>query len=174
MTNPTQQGFAPASPAALHYPDFHHELATTRRVLERYPDGKGDWKPDPKSRSISALASHIVDMVGLGADVLETDSIEWTKRTPTPDHDSAKALTESFDRNAARLTDALHRASDDTLAQSWALNFHGHPGVTGVRRNLLRSFLMSHIIHHRAQLAGYYRMLGIPVPPIYGPSADER
>jgi uncharacterized damage-inducible protein DinB len=174
MTTPSQQGSAPASHATLLFPDFKHELATTRRVLERYPDGRGDWKPDPKSRSISELASHIVDMIGLGADLLETDSVEYTTRTGTPNLDTAQALTEAFDRNAARLTSALQGASDDALAQRWTLLFHGHPGVTGVRRELLRSFLMSHLIHHRAQLAGYYRALGIPVPPIYGPTADER
>ena len=174
MTTPTQQGSAPATHAALLYPDFQHELATTRRVLERYPDGKGDWKPDAKSRSIGQLASHIVDMVSLGADVLETDEVEYTTRAGTPTLDSAKALTDAFDRNAARLTRDLDNVSDDTLAKPWVLKFQGHPGVTGARRDLLRSFLMSHIIHHRAQLAGYYRTLGIPVPPIYGPSADER
>jgi uncharacterized damage-inducible protein DinB len=174
MTTTTPQGSAPATQAALLFPDFPHELATTRRVLERYPDGKGDWKPDPKSRSIGELATHIVDLVDLGGDVIESDDVEWTERASAQPLDSARALTERFDRGAERLNAAVTQAGDDALGKQWVLRFHGHPGVTGVRRELLRSLLMNHLIHHRAQLAGYYRMLGIPVPSIYGPSADER
>jgi uncharacterized damage-inducible protein DinB len=173
MTTSTHQRPTPASLAALLYPDFQHELATTRRVLERYPDGKGEWKPDPRSRSIGELATHIVDLVSLGGDVLESDDVEWTTRASAHPLDSAHALTERFDRAAGRLESAVRNVSDDALARKWVLRFHGHPGVTGIRRDLLRSLLMNHVIHHRAQLATYYRALGIPVPPIYGPSADE-
>jgi len=173
MTTPSQQQ-GPGSHRELLFPDFPNEFASTRRLLERYPDGKGDWKPDPKSRSLGELASHVTDVVGLGAAVLETDDLEATERPRSPQLDSARALLDRFDENVARVTQGMQRVRDDALAQSWTLRFHGHPVAAGLRRDMLRTLLMSHLVHHRAQLAGYYRALGIPVPSIYGPSADEQ
>lgn len=172
MTTPSQQQSS-SSHSELLFPDFPREFASTRRLLERYPDGKGAWKPDPKSRTLGELATHVADVVGLGAAVLETDNLEATEQPRAPQLDSAQALLDRFDANVARVAEGMQRVRDDALAQSWSLQFHGHPIAAGLRRDMLRTLLMSHLIHHRAQLAAYYRALGIPVPSIYGPSADE-
>lgn len=171
-TSSQQQRSAPHS--EIIFADVPGELATTRRLLERYPDGKGDWKPDPKSRSLGELASHIADIAGYGAFVLELPELNAAAHTRAPQLDSAAALLDRFDQNAARVIDALPRTTDEAMAQPWTFRFGDHVIFTLPRRDALRRFLVSHIIHHRAQLATYYRTLGIPVPGIYGPSADEQ
>jgi uncharacterized damage-inducible protein DinB len=157
----------------LLFADIPDEFATTRRLLERYPDGRGDWRPDPKSRTLGQLATHLADLSGLGAAVLELDKLDVAQESRGPRLDSAQALLERFDEGVARVAADLQGMSDDALEQPWALIANGHPVLAGTRRAVLRRFLVSHMIHHRAQLATYYRALGIPVPSIYGPSADE-
>lgn len=164
----------PESRAALLFADVPDEFATTRRLLERYPDGKGEWRPDPKSRTLGQLATHVADLSGLGAAVLETDRLDVSQESRGPRLDSAQALLERFDDGVARVAADLQSVSDESLEQPWALVFNGHPVLSGTRRSVLRRLLVSHMIHHRAQLATYYRALGIPVPSIYGPSADEQ
>ena len=173
MTTSTQEQ-RPESRAALLFADVPDEFATTRRLLERYPDGKGEWRPDPKSRTLGELASHVADMSGLGAAVLETDTLDASQESRGPRLDSARALLARFDEGVARVAADLQSTSDEALEQPWSLVFNGHPVLSGSRRSVLRRLLVSHMIHHRAQLATYYRALGISVPPIYGPSADER
>lgn len=163
-----------ASQATLLFEDIPMELASTRRMIERYPNGKGTWKPDPKSRSLGELTSHIVNVVSLGASVLEDDELEESTRPGLPDEDSATAFLTRFDRSAARIAAGLQHADSTTLQRPWRLLVHGNVVVQGPRRMMLRMAFMSHLIHHRAQLATYYRLLGVPVPGMYGPSADDR
>lgn len=161
------------SPAELIYGDFPAEHGATRRFLERYPDGKGAWRPHERSRSLAELATHIADIVNRGVAVLETDGMELGTRQPVPPIDSARELMAHFEAGVARLNAALARADFDRLAEPWALRRDGRVLIEHPRRILLRQMMMSHLVHHRAQLAVYYRMLGIPVPGAYGPSADE-
>ena len=161
------------SPAELLYGDFALEYANTRRMLERYPDGKGDWRPHPRSRSLSELATHVADIVYRGIAVLESDGMETGIRRPLTALDSATALLEHFETGRVRFVDLLAAADLDKLGQTWRLRrgdlvLQEHP-----RRILLRQLMMSHLVHHRAQLGVYYRLLGIPVPGTYGPSADD-
>ena len=173
MTTPAV-GENPASRAELLFEDIPMELASTRRMLERYPTGKGSWKPDPKSRSLAELASHLVNVVSLGASVLEDDELEESTQPAPPEQDSAAAFLERFDRSAARIAAALQHTDEASLKQPWRLLVHGHVVAQGPRRKMLRMAFVSHLIHHRAQLATYYRLLGVPVPGMYGPSADDR
>lgn len=174
MTTPTSQQQGSSSRAELLFADVPDEFAITRRLLERYPDGKGEWRPDPKSRTLGELATHVADLSGLGAAVLETDHLDVSQESRGPRLDSAQALLERFDKGVARVAAALQGMTDEALEQPWSLRFNGHPVLSGSRASVLRRLLVSHMIHHRAQLATYYRALGIPIPSIYGPSADER
>ncbi len=158
----------------LIFADIPMELASTRRMLERYPERQGAWKPDPKSRSLAELTSHLVNVVDLGASVLEADELEEAQHPGPPEHDSAAAFLERFDGNASRIIAGLQNTSEARLEEPWRLLVHGHVAVQGPRRMMLRLACVSHLIHHRGQLAGYYRALGVPVPGMYGPSADER
>ena len=161
------------SPAELLYGDFPAEHASTRRILERYPDGKGDWRPDPKSRPLGALATHVAGIVTRGTMVLETDGLDVSTRQPPPQFDSARELLAYFDENVAHFTALLKQVDYATLAQSWAMRRGSQVLIERPRGYLLRVLMMSHLVHHRGQLGVYYRLLGTPVPGMYGPSADD-
>lgn len=161
------------SPADLLYSDFAGEHASTRRMLSRYPDGKGQWRPDDKSRPLGQLATHVAGIVGRGTMVLQTDGLDVSSRQPPPVLDSAAELLAYFDENVARFNEALAKADFDGLEQRWAMRRGNQVLVEQTKRHLLRVMMMSHLVHHRAQLGVYYRLLGIPVPGMYGPSADD-
>lgn len=155
------------------YGDFPVEFATTRRFLERYPDGKGSWRPHERSRPLGLLATHVADIVNRGTSVIELDGMDLGTRSPLAPMDSASALLAYYDASLARFTASLARTDLDHLAQSWALRRGTQVVMQHPRRVLLRLMMMSHLVHHRAQLGVYYRLLDIPVPGSYGPSADE-
>jgi uncharacterized damage-inducible protein DinB len=155
------------------YEDFPGEHPVTRRVLERYPDGKGDFRPHERSRSLSELATHVADIVNRGSMVLETEGTDLDKRVPLRPMDSARELLGHFDDAVTRFNALLETATPELLAQSWAMRREGRVLVELPRRLLLRRMMMSHLIHHRAQLGVYYRLLGVAVPGAYGPSADD-
>ena len=161
------------SPAELLYGDFALEYANTRRMLERYPDGKGDWRPHPRSRSLSELGTHVADIIYRGIAVLESDGMESGTRPGRQPMDSAKELVAHFEAGRQRFVALLEKATLESLAQSWQLRRQGLVMVEQPRRILLRQLVMSHHVHHRAQLGVYYRLLGVPVPGSYGPSADD-
>lgn len=161
------------SPLQLLYTDFEGELASTRRVLERYPEGKVDWKPHDKSMALGPLATHVAELPGLGAMLLELDEVDIAARERRAPAGNAADLLEIFDATSAKLRAALATAKFEDLEKTWTLKFGDQVLLSGMRRDLMRGLLMNHIIHHRAQLGVYYRLLGIPVPGIYGPSADE-
>ena len=155
-------------------PELDYEMANTRKTLERIPEDKLSWKPDPKSMSLGQLASHIVEMTGWGTMTLQTDSLNMDPGTHTPLvlTSRAQALQE-FDKNSAGLRAALGAASDEDMMKMWTLSISGNPLFSMPRVGVIRSMIMNHIIHHRAQLTVYYRLNGVPVPALYGPSADE-
>jgi len=153
--------------------DLDAELASTRRVLQSFPAGKGDWKPHEKSRSIGVLATHIADIPARGTSLLETDGFDFMSRAPLPNLNSPDELVALLDERTAGLRAALANAEDSVLDENWSLRGGDRVFITAPKRNLLRSMLVNHIVHHRAQLGVYYRLLGIPVPGVYGPTADE-
>jgi len=155
-------------------PEFDYEMANTRKTLERVPEDKLEYKPDPKSMSLGRLAGHIAEMVNWGAVTLQTDSLNldggnYQPFSPT----SRQQLLAEFDKNVAAARSELEKATDAQMMQNWSLIFGGKPVLSMPRAGVLRTMVLSHVIHHRAQLTVYYRMNGVPVPALYGPSADE-
>jgi uncharacterized damage-inducible protein DinB len=157
-------------------PEFDHETANTRKVLERVPEDKLTWKPHPKSWTMAALAGHLANIPGwvpytLGGDGIDIADPNGPK--PDPDPKSRKELLERFDKNVAAARAALAAAENDVFMQPWSLKSGGKAVFTMPKAAVLRSFVFSHAIHHRAQLGVYLRLNDVPVPAIYGPSADE-
>lgn len=153
--------------------EFDNEMARTRKELERVPDGKFAWKPHVKSTAMGNLASHIVNLAGFGGMILQVDSIDVTKRPAPFVAKTQKELVEAFDKNVATSRAALVAATAEQLGKTWTL-FNGDKVIFAMpRKHVLQVMLVNHIIHHRAQLGVYLRLNDIPVPSIYGPSADE-
>ena len=159
--------------AATLFADFEQEFASTRRMLAAFPEGKADWKPHAKSHAMGALATHVAGVPARGVGVLTTDSSDITGRQPGPPETTAAALVALFDANAAALMAALAGSTAESLEQPWSLRAGPKVLISMPRRALVRWLVMSHHIHHRAQLSVYYRLLDVPVPGMYGPSADE-
>ena len=154
-------------------PEFDNEMANTRKMLERIPENKFDYKPDPKSMPMGKLASHIVEMVGWLKETIEQPSIDIPPDAKAYVASSRKELLEKLDQNVASSRAALAGVSDQAMMQEWTLKFAGNPMFSMPRAAVIRSMIMNHVIHHRAQLSVYYRLNGVPVPGMYGPSADE-
>ena len=157
--------------------EFDHEMANTRKTLERVPDDKFGWKPHPKSGSMGWLANHIATMTGWTVDTLTKESFDVApvggEPVRMPEAHSSKELLELFDQGSQRARAAIAATSDEAFAKPWSLLAGGKAMFTMPRAMVVRSFVMNHIIHHRAQLGVYLRLNDIPVPSIYGPSADE-
>ena len=159
-------------------PEFDQEMANTRKTLERVPEDKFDWRPHPKSFTMISLGTHIANMVGWTGDVIAKDSFDVAPPGAPPYKEepaaSKKELLERFDKAVTAARAAIAGASDEHMMANWAFLEGGKTVFTMPRIVCLRSFIMSHTIHHRAQLGVYLRLNDIPVPAIYGPSADEQ
>ena len=153
--------------------EFDQEMATTRRVLERVPEDKRDWKPHDKSTSLGSLATHVANLPNFAARVLDNDSIDAANFTRPPAFTTTAALLEFFDRNVREARAKIAAATDDHLGKNWAMLRGGKPFLNGQRKAMLRRLLMSHHIHHRGQLSVYLRLNDVPLPSMYGPTADE-
>ncbi|HSB09865.1 MAG TPA: DinB family protein [Blastocatellia bacterium] len=158
-------------------PEFDHEMSNTRKTLERVPDDRFDWKPHQKSFSMGALATHLATLPSWAAITVQQDSIDIAPQGEPPRKaepcNSREELLARFDQNIAAARAAIAGASDEKLLAPWTLISGGKTIFTVPRIGALRSFVMNHNIHHRAQLGVYLRMNDIAVPSIYGPSADE-
>jgi uncharacterized damage-inducible protein DinB len=162
------------SPMQLLFADLPNELNATRRTLARVPDGKNDWKPDEKSAPLGRLATHLAELPRLGTLVLTTDELDWAKQpyVPTALEITADRLA-TFDELASALQTHLAAADWDTLAKEWTMRQGDQVFMKSPKGLFIRSAGISHMTHHRAQLGVYLRLLGVPLPRIYGPSADE-
>ncbi len=157
-------------------PEFDHEMANTRRTLERLPEDKLEYKPDPKSMSLGNLANHIAQMPGYAVVTMATESFDVAPGgVPVKQAvaTSRQELLAEFDKNVAAGRAAIAGCPDDKMMQPWSLLAAGNVIFSMPRAGVIRTMVMSHSIHHRAQLTVYYRLNGIPVPALYGPSADE-
>lgn len=165
----------PLSAALL--PESDHEMANTRKSLERVPDDKLGWKPHEKSMTLGRLASHLADIPGWGAFTIEQELIDIAPvGGPAMQGLNAKSrqeLLDAFDRNVAAMRAALAGASDEQLGKTFTLLTGGKTIFSMPRIAVLRGSILNHSIHHRAQLGVYLRLNNVPVPAIYGPSADE-
>ena len=173
--NPQQQQAGRISAALL--PEFDHEMATTRKTLERVPEDKFDWAPHQKSMKLGQLASHIADMPSWGTAGLKQDSLDLAPVGGAPyqpfQASSRAQVLERFDKNVAGARAAIADTADAEYMKPWSLLRSGQTLMTLPKVAVVRSFMINHIIHHRGQLSVYLRLNDVPVPSIYGPSADE-
>lgn len=159
-------------------PEFDQEMANTRKVLERIPEDKLNWKVHPKSNTIGWVAMHLAELPGWAEMALHQDSVDVAPvggppyRTPAAT--SRQDILDRFDKHIAAARAAIAAASDEHFLQPWSLLMGGQVVFTLPRAAVLRSFVLSHMIHHRAHLCVYLRLHDIPVPALYGPSADEQ
>lgn len=159
-------------------PEFEQEMAGTRRTLERVPEEKFDWQPHEKSTSLGGLAMHLANLPSWVGHTINKDALDLAPPGEPPLRMSplttrAEVLAH-FDENIAAARVALKGASDEHLLKPWSLLAGGQTLMTLPRIAVLRSFVMNHNIHHRAQLGVYLRLNDVPVPSLYGPSADEQ
>jgi len=154
-------------------PEFDHEMATCRTVIERVPEDKFGYKPHEKSMTMGVLASHIADMPSWATVSIAQDSLDMASGFKPFEAKSNADLHATFDKNVAAARGAIAGASDDTFMKMWSLKRGEQTLMSMPKIAVVRSFVLNHLIHHRGQLSVYLRLNNVPVPSIYGPSADE-
>jgi uncharacterized damage-inducible protein DinB len=154
--------------------EYDYEMANTRRALERLPSEKFGWKPHEKSFSMGDLATHIITIPDWAVYTISQDVFDMSPDSHPAAVTSTKELLEKFDKNVAHARKALAETQDEHLLKPWTFSVAGKVLFTMPRIQVLRGFVMNHLVHHRGQLTVYMRENNIPVPALYGPSADEQ
>lgn len=154
--------------------ELDYELISTRKLLKRIPADKFDWKPHEKSMSMGIQANHLADLFSWYKVTMEQDELDFASGYEQPKATSGEELTAILDKNFAEANESLQKADPSVFTKDWTLRSGEHIIFTMPKAAVLRTFVMNHIIHHRAQLAVYLRLNDIPVPSMYGPSADEK
>jgi uncharacterized damage-inducible protein DinB len=158
-------------------PEFDQEMANTRRTIERVPEDKLDWRPHEKSTTLGGLTTHISNLPSWTNYIINQNSLDIAPPGEPPFRlEQIKSVNEAlamFDKNVTAARAAIAGASDEQLAETWTLLHGGRKIMALPRATVLRSIVMNHTIHHRAQLGVYLRLNDVPVPALYGPSADE-
>ena len=158
----------------LLLPEFEHEMASTRKLLERVPVERGEWTPHAKSRTLLQLASHVADLPSMAVRIMTSE--EFDAAGPRPERPPIRTtadLLSAFDGNVGSARQALAGRPDGELAAHWSFKLKGREMFSLPRIAAMRTVCLSHLIHHRGQLTVYLRLLDVPLPTIYGPSADE-
>ena len=158
-------------------PEYDHEMATTRRLLDRVPDAEFSWKPHDKSMSLGQLSGHLANIPTWCSAVLDLTEFDLASvgdgaRPQVPA--SRYALIKEFDEKVSAARAKLVKRTDAELTSPWTLRTGGHEIFTMPRISAIRSFVMNHSIHHRGQLSVYLRLKNVPLPSMYGPTADEQ
>jgi uncharacterized damage-inducible protein DinB len=158
-------------------PEFDQEMAATRRLLERTPDADAAWKPHEKSWPLGHLAMHVANLPSWTNVTLEQDELDLEppdgKKWVQPAFESTAALLRMFDENVKKARATIERTSDQAFHGNWSLKGGGQTYFTLPKVAVMRSFVMNHLIHHRGQLTVYFRLRNVPLPQLYGPTADE-
>jgi len=152
-------------------PEFDQEMASTRRVLERVPDDNPQWKPHPKSFSIAHLAQLVASLPGWIAQTLTNTELELSAGAGYSDQ-TTSSLLDTFDDNVRKSREAIANAKDSDYDVPWSLKMKGNVLFTAPRGVVVRQHI-SHLSHHRGQMTVYLRLRDVPVPSVYGPTADE-
>jgi uncharacterized damage-inducible protein DinB len=155
-------------------PEFDHEVSTTRKLLERVPDDRLDWKPHVKSFSLGQLAQHVATVPMWGSITLSQSELDMGAFARPEELRSRADILTLFDANVANTRATLVGKTDGELMAPWTLKNGGHTIFSMPKATVWRSFVLNHLIHHRGQLSVYLRMHDVPLPSIYGPSADEQ
>ncbi len=153
--------------------DLSQELETTRKVLERVSDEHLQWKPHPKSTSLGGLAFHCANLLRWQISIVKTDELDIAGVGRQSAPESQEQILTTFDRLRDEAAGGLEALEDEALMREWVLRSGDRVIFRLTKGAALRTFTLSHMIHHRGQLSVYLRLLDIPVPAIYGPSADE-
>lgn len=160
----------------LLLPELESELAITRRILAAVPNGHNTFKPHEKSMSLATLAGHTAELPGFTMATLASPDFDLgapNNYKPNIFETNSQNL-DYFNDVATKAIATLKATSDATFNEDWKLTYGPHVIYTGTRHNAYRAMMMNHLVHHRAQLGVYLRLLGVPVPKTYGPSADEQ
>jgi uncharacterized damage-inducible protein DinB len=153
--------------------EFDHEMATTRTLLERLPEEKLAWKPHAKSMSLGGLATHLANLPHWAGTILDESFFDLAASPPNlTEKTSRREILAAFDDTSKQARTALDK-TDAELMAPWALRRGGHEMFSLPRIAAFRTFVLYHMVHHRGQLSVYLRLNDVPVPAIYGPSADE-
>jgi uncharacterized damage-inducible protein DinB len=161
----------------LLLPEFDQEIATTRKLVALFPEDRLDWRPHPKSMGLQFLVSHIVNIptwVPVTLEQATLDLMPEGKKWETPQVATRMAALASLEANMAAARASLGKASDEVMAETWTLLGGGKVLFSAPKSGVLRGFVFNHLVHHRAQLGVYLRLLDVPLPGSYGPSADEQ
>ena len=154
-------------------PEFEQEMQNTRKMLERIPEGKNEYKPHQKSMTLSRLAGHIAELPGWAKTTLEVEVLNIEPGMQPFTAASRQELLDTFDKNVREARALIEKAVDADWMKTWTLNFSGKPMFSMPRIAVMRGMVMNHMIHHRAQLGVYLRLNDVEIPGMYGPSADE-
>lgn len=154
-------------------PEYRHEMANTRRALERVPDAAWTWKPHAKSMSMGELASHIASIPGWGEITMTMDVFELPAGFQPPFFATTAEVLAAFDNGVKACEACLAATTDAAMMAEWRMVMGGHEVMRMPRAAVMRSMIFNHLYHHRGQLTVYLRLKDVPVPSIYGPSADE-
>lgn len=155
-------------------PEFDHEMTTTRRMLERFPEDKVEWRPHDTCMTLGRLAGHVAEIPRWIVPTIAQDELTLDPNyAPYVVKSRAEAL-KRFDEDVKAARETIAGAKDEAFMKPWSLVVGGKPVFTLPKAAVVRTFVMSHMIHHRGQLAAFYRIAGVPVPSIYGPSKDEQ
>ena len=154
--------------------ELEHEAAITRKLLERAPEDRFDWEPHEKSMTLGRLASHCVETLKWLNVIVNQDVFEMDPNSYTPfQAGSQSELLETFDANVESAKEVMHNQTDEKLLANWQMKTGGEVTLEMPRIAVIHGFVLNHLVHHRGQLSVYLRWNDIPVPSIYGPSADE-
>lgn len=152
--------------------EFDQESKTTRKLLERLPEDKLTWKPHAKSQSLGVLSMHIATAPSNIAAAAALDTFEFAG-APTPEPKTRQEVLNAFSQGIAKVNETLKPMDDARMMAMWKATMKGQTILSVPRVAFIRSILLNHVYHHRGQLSVYLRLLDVPVPSIYGPSADE-
>jgi uncharacterized damage-inducible protein DinB len=155
-------------------PEFDQEMANTRAILDCVPEDKFAYKPHEKSMTMGRLASHVAELPNWAVFTIDQEKLELTPGMKPFNAKTRSELMDAFAANTASARSAIAGASDAQLAKTWSLLYGGNVVFSMPRAAVLRNMVMSHLIHHRAQLGVYLRLNDIPIPGMYGPSADTQ
>ncbi len=153
--------------------DFDQELKQTRRLLAVLPEGKLDYQPHKKSHTLGSLAQHVAQLPFLVVSVIRDDELDFLKVPKSEKAAGVQDILKLYDAGTAAALAAFAELTEDQLQRTWTFRMGERVFFTRPKARLIRDFFLSHMIHHRAQLTVYIRLLDVPVPGLYGPSADE-
>jgi uncharacterized damage-inducible protein DinB len=154
-------------------PEFDEEMKNTRKLLERVPDGKFDYQPHPKSMTLGRLATHVAELPSWTGYTLDLEVLDWSPDSKPYIATTQAELLALFDKNVPAAREKIAAASDEQWQKIWTFKYGGVTMMSMPREIVMRGTIMNHLVHHRAQLGVYLRLNEVPIPGMYGPSADE-